>query len=167
VAFAVDCGQQGARLVPDRTLVANRDQDVYAVSQEALERIPLMSRETPDLRIVRVQNLDRADALQKGFGDVLGLLHASPWEEEREVLVDLADWEPDRLAGLATATRSDRDDRTRRVGTGGGVDGANSVAYAVIPVPSRLALPVHQPAKRLRPMRAAVTLKSSVMMQPQ
>ena len=34
------------------------------------------------------------------LGDVLGLLHPGPREEEREVLVDLADGEPDGLIGL-------------------------------------------------------------------
>ena len=34
------------------------------------------------------------------LGDVLGLLHASPWQEECEVVVDLADREADSLARL-------------------------------------------------------------------
>ncbi|MBD3941416.1 hypothetical protein IF188_06860 [Microbacterium sp. NEAU-LLC] len=36
-----------------------------------------------------------------GLRDILRLLHARPRQEEREVLIDLADREPDRLARLS------------------------------------------------------------------
>lgn len=46
-----------------------------------------------------------------GFRDVLGLLHAGPGQEEREVLVDVPDRDHQVLAGLGV-------DRKQLVGVG-------------------------------------------------